>query len=106
MSKKTIKKKKYTRPRSKTRNFKDPKYVTWRKAVYKRDHYKCQWPGCKGHGRLNAHHIRKWADFPTLRYIIENGISLCYTHHKSIQNHEDDFAIMFIQILQMKASHV
>jgi len=103
MRKRIIKKKKPVRIRLKVRNFKDPKYIEWRKKVYKRDNYKCQWPGCKGHGRLNAHHIRRWSEFPTLRYVVDNGISLCYIHHKSITGHEDDFAIMFIKILQTKA---
>ena len=86
----------------KVRNFEDPKYIEWRKKVYKRDKYKCQFPGCKLRKRLNAHHIRRWADFPTLRFILENGITLCQTHHKMIQGHEDEYALSFIQILAQK----
>ena len=46
------------------RNFNDPQYKKWRKEIYKRDNHKCQWPGCNSHKKLNAHHIRKWSDFP------------------------------------------
>ena len=28
------------------RNFEDPQYKKWRKDVYKRDNFHCQWPGC------------------------------------------------------------
>ena len=81
------------------RNFEDPKYIEWRKKVYKRDKYKCQFPGCKLRRRLNAHHIRRWADFPTLRFILENGITLCQKHHKQICGKEEQYVLMFLQIL-------
>jgi len=88
--------------RAGSRDFNDPQYVEWRKRVYCRDGYKCQWPGCRCHTKLNAHHIRKWASYPTLRYCVDNGITLCKKHHKSVERHEEDFAIMFIKILQDK----
>lgn len=34
---------------------------------------------CKG--RLEAHHILNWMDYPELRYEINNGITLCHAHH-------------------------
>lgn len=95
-------KKRFKFSKTKTRNFDDPQYVKWRKAVYKRDGYKCKWPKCKARTRLNAHHIRRWADCPSLRFEINNGITLCKKHHKMIQNKEDIFAMMFIQLLQVK----
>lgn len=42
------------------RNFKDPEYNKWRKSVYKRDNFVCQWPGCMDSKKLNAHHIKTW----------------------------------------------
>lgn len=32
-------------------------------------------------GRLEAHHILRWVDFPKLRYEVNNGITLCHYHH-------------------------
>ena len=61
------------------RNFKDPKYIQWRKDVYKRDGFKCQWPNCNQNRKLNAHHIKNWANFPGLRFVIDNGITLLKT---------------------------
>ena len=85
------------------RNYKDPDYKKWRSAVYRRDRYRCQWPGCCTHKtKVQAHHIRKWADFPSLRYALENGITLCEFHHKLIKNQEDNYIVMFMQILLQK----
>lgn len=86
-----------------TRNFKDPQYVAWRKAVYKRDNYSCQWPNCNNkHKRLNAHHIKNWAQFPGLRFIIDNGITLCREHHDMIKGLEESFASTFMRIVASK----
>jgi predicted restriction endonuclease len=70
------------------RDYKDPLYVKWRKAVYKRDNHQCQWPGCTSRSKLNAHHIKRWSDFPGLRFQERNGITLCYKHHKMIKDME------------------
>ena len=57
------------------RNFNDPQYKKWRKDVYKRDKYCCRWPNCPLKKKLNAHHIRTWAQFPGLRFDVNNGMS-------------------------------
>jgi len=80
------------------RNFNDPLYKQWRKQVYTRDNHSCQWPGCKSRKKINAHHIRKWADFPGLRFSVQNGITLCYLHHKMIQGLESYYEAVFYSI--------
>jgi len=85
--------------KNKTRNFDDPAYKAWRKKVYKRDGYRCQWPGCKCRGRIQAHHILKWAEHPHLRFELSNGITLCRNHHDQIQGKEEEYVRMFSQIL-------
>ena len=84
------------------RNFKDPKYIEWRKSVYKRDHFKCQWPHCNNHTRLNAHHIKNWADFPGLRFLVDNGITLCRMHHDMIKGMEESYASTFMRMVANK----
>lgn len=55
-------------------------YERWRTAVYKRDNYTCQMCDVRG-GTLNAHHIKGWAKYPHLRFVVSNGITLCEGCH-------------------------
>jgi len=82
-----------------SRNYSDPAYTKWRKAVRQRDNGRCRFPGCTSSDRLQVHHIRRWADHPTIRYQVSNGITLCHTHHKLVTKHEDMYATLFIRIV-------
>jgi len=57
------------------------KYRFWMFAVKGRDNWKCRIANEDCNGRLEAHHILNWIDYPELRYEINNGITLCYAHH-------------------------
>jgi len=52
----------------------------WVKAVKTRDGWKCV--ECASTERLHAHHIKRWRDYPDLRYDVSNGITLCYSCHE------------------------
>ena len=84
------------------RNFKDKHYVYWRKQIYKRDNHQCQWPGCISKKKLNAHHIKKWSDYPGLRFHINNGITLCRYHHQLIKDNEENYEQLFFKIVSTK----
>jgi len=84
------------------RNFDDPEYKKWRKQVYTRDKFKCQWPGCSCSKKLNAHHIKTWAEYPALRFALDNGITLCYNHHKLIKGLEPIYEAVFLKIVADK----
>lgn len=56
------------------------KYKDWREKVFKRDNWTCQDCGIVG-GYLEAHHIKSWKCYPKLRYIIDNGKTLCLKCH-------------------------
>ena len=58
-------------------------YREWRTYIYKRDNYTCQRCFSYG-GRLNAHHILFFKKFPTFRFDVDNGITLCRDCHKYI----------------------
>ena len=52
----------------------------WREAVFARDNWTCKKTGIRG-GKLVAHHIHNFADYPELRTSIENGITLSKEVH-------------------------
>lgn len=57
----------------------NPQYPIWRKAIFVRDGYKCT--DCQTHKNLNAHHVKNWADYPELRFNVDNGLTLCEDCH-------------------------
>ena len=67
--------------RSKYEYENDGAYRVWMIQVKNRDHWKCKIADKNCNGRLEAHHILNWIDFPELRYEINNGITLCHAHH-------------------------
>jgi hypothetical protein len=61
-------------------------YNTWRRQVYERDNYTCQWCGDdKGHN-LNAHHINGYNWDKEHQTDINNGITICKKCHKEFHN--------------------
>lgn len=86
------------------RNFDDPLYRDWRNKVFSRDKRKCQMPGCTKKKYLNAHHIRKWASASTLRFDVDNGITLCYFCHKKVTGHETFYQSLFQSIVRKNSA--
>ena len=70
------------RPRTKfsrrTRNTFDKE---WRDLIFKRDNWTCQKCGARG-VYIEAHHIKAVSEYPRLRYLLSNGITLCLDCHK------------------------
>lgn len=59
-------------------------YSVWRKSVFERDDYSCQFCGKRG-GKLNADHIKPFALFPDLRFELTNGRTLCEPCHRGTE---------------------
>lgn len=84
------------------RDYDDPVYKAWRAAVRRRDRSTCQMPGCKRKRRLQVHHIQKWSTNPSLRFDINNGITLCYDCHKDVTKNEHHYISLFLEIIGRK----
>lgn len=63
-------------------------YRQWRRFVFARDDYTCQICEAKGR-RIHANHIKKWSDYPELRLIMDNGITVCERCDIKLVNHHE-----------------
>lgn len=52
----------------------------WKEGNMARDNYTCQKCGIRG-GKLCVHHIQNFAQYPELRFSIDNGITFCKKCH-------------------------
>jgi len=77
--------------------------LAWADAVKGRDGWFCV--VCGVSERLNAHHIlpREVKEF---KYVVDNGITLCVTHHKfsrELSAHNNSFAFLLWFMVNRKA---
>lgn len=59
------------------------KYKEWQRAVFAKDK-KCVW--CGSTKKLEADHIKRWSEYPELRYEVTNGRILCMKCHNKTRN--------------------
>lgn len=58
-----------------------PQYQEWREAVLLRDENRCQDCG-KVSTKNHAHHLRSFREFPDLRFVVWNGVTVCGSCHR------------------------
>ena len=68
------------------RNYDDQEYRNFRRAVRNRDGHKCKM--CSSTSRLHVHLIIPWSKSYELRFVVDNGITLCHDCHKMITKNE------------------
>jgi len=56
-------------------------YRLWREAVFMKDDWTCQKYGTRG-GSLHPHHILNFAQYPELRFDVDNGITFSEKAHR------------------------
>ena len=61
----------------------------WRREVFERDNFTCQLCKKRDGSRLEAHHIKTFAKFPELRFIVDNGVTLCWSCHQETKHKEE-----------------
>ena len=83
-----------------------PQYKKFRAAVRRRDGGRCRFPGCKQTKRLKVHHIVRWSDSETVRFSVENGVTLCARHHAQVTGHEEEYEALFRSIVNPAAMQV
>lgn len=70
-------------------------FKDWAKIIKERDSYECQICGEKG-GYLHSNHIKRFADYPELRFDKNNGITICRDcDNKWIKSHEQEWESYF-----------
>ena len=77
----------------------DGQYREWMFAVKKRDNWKCKISNSDCRGLLESHHILNWKQYPELRYDINNGITLCQTHHPRGRDKESELSPYFKKLV-------
>jgi hypothetical protein len=60
-------------------------YDVWRTTIFVRDDYTCQKCGARG-GKLVAHHMDCFADFPERRFDADNAVTLCKKCHDELHH--------------------
>lgn len=80
----------------------DSAYGYWRRMVWLRDNFKCKIGDSDCKGRIEAHHILSWTNYPKLRYEINNGITLCHYHHPRKRTEENRLSPYFQELLTIK----
>lgn len=62
-----------------------PEYKVWEKSILNRDGFHCRIEGCttSSHAEITAHHLDSFHWCEAKRHDINNGITLCKTHHRA-----------------------
>ena len=66
-------------------------WKNWRKKVFKRDKHICRMCGYDKGKIIQAHHIKTRKEYPKLKYVVSNGITLCRRCHETVSGNEKKY---------------
>ena len=75
------------------------KYRQWQKVVFERDNRTCQICGLTKE-IMHADHIKRYSEFPELRYELSNGRTLCEECHIKTENYGNPVKHNHFQIIE------
>ncbi len=84
-----------------TRDFNDPRYKALRFACFSMWNFCCVLCQKKG-GEIECHHVKRWCDYPELRYLVSNTVCLCKDCHKLVTNQEEKYEDLFQKMIRIK----
>jgi 5-methylcytosine-specific restriction endonuclease McrA len=68
----------------------------WRKRVFERDRYVCQICKKPSVGNIVAHHILPFSTFPSERFNVDNGQTLCLDCHSLVHSGRPNGAMPYM----------
>ena len=77
-----------------------PLHKQWSRSVKSRDNFKCKVADDNCFGRVVAHHILPWISHPSVRYEVNNGITLCHFHHPRKRTDEKRLKPLFLELVK------
>lgn len=85
-----------------TKQLRTREAIAWRADVLARDGGSCRQCGANGvenRSDIQAHHIIPVTPYPSGAYLVDNGISLCESHHRATNGRENETAQFFAQLI-------
>ncbi len=62
--------------------------------------YNCLIDNQDCYGKIVAHHILSWREYPELRHDINNGVTLCHFHHPKKRDDEKRLSNLFSELIK------
>lgn len=86
--------------------YQSKEHKRWRKAVFSRDNFTCQYPNCGSRKGIESHHIKPISKHKEVSTNVSLGITLCQECHEKTFGCEEQYEEMFMKIIEAKSKDV